>query len=77
MSTNRKKIYNKNDIYIAQEEIKKVEKYFTRKTNRRKTVQVRISEKWHHKIKEAAGDKKIMISFFLVKVCEHFFKYYE
>lgn len=77
MSTKRKKLYNKADIRLAQEETKRVENYFTRKTSRRKTVQVRISEKWHQKIKEIAGSEKIMLSFFLDRICEHFFRNYE
>lgn len=77
MSTKRKKLYTKEDIKIAQDAIKKSEKYFTRKTSRRKTVQVRIGAKWHQKIKEVAGSEKIMISFFLDSICEHFFKHYE
>ena len=77
MSTNRLKLYTKEDIKLAQEAIKQTEKYFTRKTSRRKTVQVRISERWHQKIKNVAGTEKIMISFFLDRVCEHFFKHYE
>ncbi len=76
MSTKRQKLYSKEDIKFAQEESKRVEKYFTRKTTKRKTVQVRIGEKWHHKIKQVAGEEKIMISFFLDRVCEHFFKHY-
>lgn len=77
MSTKRKKLYNKEDIRSAQEELKKVDKYFTKRTNKRKTVQIRISEKWHKKIKEIAGPEKIMLSFFLDRICEHFFKNYE
>jgi hypothetical protein len=77
MSTKRKKIYNKADIKSAQEEIKAVEKYFTRKTTRRKTMQVRIGEKWYLRLKETAGPEKIMLSFFLDRICEHFFKHYE
>lgn len=77
MSTNRPKLYNKQDILLAQEENKRTEKYFTRKTSKRKTIQVRIGEKWHQKIKSVAGSEKIMISFFLDRICEHFFKHYE
>ncbi len=77
MSTNRPKLYNKEDIKLAQETLKHTEKYFTRKTSRRKTVQVRIDQKWHQKVKTVAGSEKIMISFFLDRVCEHFFKHYE
>lgn len=77
MSTKLQKLYGKEDIKSAQEESKRIGKYFTRKTTRRKTVQVRISEKWHQKIKDVSGEEKIMISFFLDRVCEHFFKHYE
>lgn len=77
MSTNRLRPYNKEDIRLAQEAIKQTEKYFTRKTNRRKTVQVRIGKKWHEKIKEIAKSEKIMLSFFLDRICEHFFKHYK
>ena len=77
MSTKRKKLYNKEDVRLAQEELKGVEKYFTKKTTRRKTVQVRISQKWHQKIKDVAGPEKIMLSFFLDRICEHYFKHYE
>ncbi len=77
MSTKLKKLYSAKDIKLAQETNKRVEKYFTRRTSRRKTVQVRISEKWHQKIKDAAGAEKIMLSFFLDRICEHFFRNYE
>ncbi len=77
MSTNRKKLYNKEDIRFAQEESKRVEKYFTSNTSRRETVQIRISKKWHQKIKDVAGPEKIMLSFFLDRVCQHFFRNYE
>lgn len=77
MSTKRKKLYNKEDILSSQKDLKKVERYFTKRTSRRKTVQIRISEKWHHKIKEVAGPEKIMMSFFLDRICQHFFKNYE
>ncbi len=77
MSTKRKKIYNKEDIKSAQAELKRVEKYFTRRTSRRKTMQVRIGEKWYCKLKEISKSEKVMISFFLDRICEHFFKHYE
>ncbi|MFZ2252806.1 MAG: hypothetical protein WAW13_01375 [Minisyncoccia bacterium] len=77
MSTNNIKLYNKEDILQAQQYLKKAERYFTKKTTRRKTVQVRISEKWYQKIKDIAGTEKIMLSFFLDRICEHFFKHYE
>lgn len=77
MSTKRKKIYTKEDIRCAQVENKRVERYFTRKTTKRKTVQIRISEKWYQRIKQIAGPEKIMLSFFIDRICEHFFKHYE
>ena len=77
MSTKRKKLYNKEDILSSQKDLKEVEGYFTKRTSKRKTVQVRISEKWHRKIKEEAGPKKIMLSFFMDKICEYFFNRYE
>lgn len=77
MSTKRKKLYSAEDILLAQKESKKTEKYFTRKTSKRKTIQVRIGEKWHQRIKTIAGSEKIMISFFLDRICEHFFRNYE
>lgn len=75
MSTNIKKLYFKSDIIVAQEAQKKKNKYFTRKTLRRKTVQVRISDQWHLKLKELAKDEKVMISFMLDHICEHYFKH--
>lgn len=77
MSTNRIKLYNKEDIRSAQKEMKRVERYFTRKTSKRETVQVRVSKKWHQKIKTIAESEEIMLSFFLDRICEHFFKHYE
>jgi hypothetical protein len=75
MSTKRRKIYNKQDIKIAQEETKKKNRYFTRLTQRRKTVQVRISEKNYKQLKEIARSEKSMISFTLDHICEHYFKH--
>jgi len=77
MSTKKKKLYSKQDIKFAQEEEKRVGKYFTRQSSKRKTVQVRISEKWHQRIKEEAKSERIMISFFLDKICKHFFRNFE
>jgi hypothetical protein len=77
MSTKQKKIYNKEDIKCAQEEIKKVEKRFKKKSSKRKTVQVRVNEKWHKRIKEVAGPRRITLSSFLDKICEYFFRNYE
>ena len=77
MSTKRIKLYNATDVKSAQEETKKLGKYFTRKTSKRRTIQVRISGRWHQKIKDIAAEEKIMISFFLDRICEHFFKHYK
>ncbi len=76
MSTNTKKLYFAKDFKEAQENQKRAEGYFTRKTKRRKTVQIRLDEKWHQKIKDAAKDERVMLSFFLDRICEIFFKNY-
>ncbi len=75
MSTKIKKLYYKADIKIAQEEVKKQNQYFTRKTKQRRTVQVRIGEKWHQKLKEISRSEKVMMSFTLDHICEHYFKH--
>ena len=77
MSTNKKKLYHPNDIKLAQKESIERGKYFTKRSSKRKTVQIRISEKWYKKIKETAKPNKIILSFFLDKICAHFFKEYE
>ena len=75
MSTKRKKLYFNRDIKTAQEELKENNKYFTRRTKRRKTVQVRIGDKWHQKLKEVAKSEKVMLSFLLDHICDHYFKH--
>lgn len=76
MSTKRIKLYSARDVKRAQEEHKQVHDYFTRKTKGRKTVQVRISEDWHKKIKKIAKKEEVMLSFFLDDICRFFFKHY-
>jgi predicted DNA-binding ribbon-helix-helix protein len=75
MSTKIKKLYFKSDIKTAQEELKNTNRYFTRKTKRRKTIQVRIGDKWHQKLKEVARSEKVMLSFLLDHICDHYFKH--
>lgn len=75
MSTKIKKLYFNRDIKTAQEELKENNKYFTRKTSRRRTHQVRIGEKWHQKLKEVAQSDKVMLSFLLDHICEFYFKH--
>jgi predicted DNA-binding ribbon-helix-helix protein len=75
MSTKRKKLYFNRDIKTAQEELKENNKYFTRQTKRRKTIQVRIGDKWHQKLKEVAKSEKVMLSFLLDHICDHYFKH--
>jgi predicted DNA-binding ribbon-helix-helix protein len=75
MSTKRKKLYFNRDIKTAQEELKENNKYFTRQTKRRKTIQVRIGDKWHQKLKEVARSEKVMLSFLLDHICDHYFKH--
>lgn len=74
MSTNRKKLYIPSDIKFAQEESKRVGKYFTSKTSKRKTVQVRLGEEFHNKIKDIAKNKNMMLSFMLDEICKFYFK---
>jgi hypothetical protein len=75
MSTKIKKLYFKSDIKNAQEELKVNNKYFTRKTSRRRTVQVRIGDRWHERLKEVAKSDKVMLSFLLDHICEFYFKH--
>ena len=75
MSTKRKKLYFKSDIKNAQEELKVNNKYFTRKTSRRRTLQVRIGDRWHQRLKEVAKSDKVMLSFLLDHICEYYFKH--
>jgi len=75
MSTKRKKLYSKGDIKLAQEEQKEQNRYFTRKTNKRRTHQVRIDEKWHKRLKEVGSSEKVMLSFLLDAICEFYFKH--
>jgi len=77
MSTNRKKLYSASEIALAQKYIIKNNRYFTRKTAKRNTVQVRISDKWHNKIKEVSKSEDIMMSFLLDKICAYFFRHYK
>ena len=75
MSTKRKKLYFNRDIKTAQEELKENNKYFTRKTSRRRTNQVRIGNRWHERLKEVAKSDKVMLSFLLDHICEFYFKH--
>ena len=73
MSTNKNKLYTFKDIERAKASDSEVKRYFTRKSERRKTRQIRIGEKWHKKIKETAITEKIVMSFLLDKICKQFF----
>ncbi len=75
MSTNRNKLYFNSDIKISERELKKALKLFTRKTVGRKTIQIRVSEKWYRKLKEVAESEDVMLSFMLDHICEHYFKH--
>lgn len=77
MSTNTKKLYIAKDIKLAQEKSKRVQKYFTKKTSKRRTVQIRISENWYQEIKVVANEENIMLSFMLDEICRFFFKNYK
>lgn len=77
MSTKKKKLYTSADIEQAKADNKLVKKYFARKSERRKTVQVRVSDKWHKKLKELAKSEKAIMSFLLDEICKHFFSNYK
>ena len=74
MSTNRKKLYIPSDKKIAQEESKQKRKYFTCKTSKRRTHQIRIGEEFYKKVKEVAKNEDMMLSFMLDKICKFYFK---
>lgn len=77
MSTKKKKLYTSADIEQAKADNKLVKEYFARKSERRKTVQVRVSDKWHKKLKELAKSEKAIMSFLLDEICKHFFSNYK
>ncbi len=77
MSTKHKKLYTSADIELAKAENNAVKRYFARKSERRKTVQVRIGEKWHKKLKEFSSSEKTVMSFLLDEICKHFFTNYK
>jgi hypothetical protein len=75
MSTKSKKLYSKGDIVTAKEKLKDRNKSFSHKMKRRKTVQVRISDKWHQKLKEVGRTEKVRLSYLLDRICEFYFKH--
>lgn len=76
MST-KKKLYTSADIEQARADNNAVKRYFARKAERRKTVQVRLSTKWHKKLKEFSKSEKTVMSFLLDEICKHFFTHYQ
>lgn len=76
MSTNSKKRYLKLDIDEARKSNIKVSSSYSRRTERRRTVQVRISKDWHSRLKLMARDEDLVLSFVMDKICELFFKNY-
>ncbi len=76
MSTKSKKLYSRLDIKEAEKEDVRVSKYFSRKYKKRKTVQVRISDEYHQKLKGLANSEGLVMSFLLDVICKHFFKNY-
>ena len=74
MSTNRKKLYIPSDIKLAKEQNKEKGKYFTQKTIKRKTIQIRVDEELYKKIKEVAKKEDMMLSFMLDEICKFYFK---
>lgn len=76
MSTKLRKLYSRRDIEKSIKSNDRVRKYFSRKSERRKTVQVRISKEMHAKLKDLALTENMVLSFLLDDICEHFFKNY-
>lgn len=77
MSTIKKRFYTSADIELAKADNNAVKKYFARKCKRRKTIQVRVGEKWHKKLKELSSSEKTVMSFLLDEICKHFFSHYQ
>ena len=77
MSTKSKKLYFRSDLKEAERKNEKVRKYFSRKYKSRKTVQIRVSEENHKKLKVLANKEALVLSFLLDIICEHFFKFYK
>ena len=77
MSTKIKKLYSKADVEDAKVTNEVVRKYYSRQGEKRKTVQIRISKKWHLKLKQIAREEEMILSFLIDKICEHFFKHYK
>lgn len=77
MSTKKRKLYTSADIEQAKADNEAVKRYFARKGERRKTVQVRVGKKWHTKLKEFSKSEKTIMSFLLDEICKHFFSNYE
>ncbi len=76
MST-KKKLYTSADIEQARADSQRVKNYFARKSQRRKTVQVRVGKKWHTKLKEFSKSEKTVMSFLLDEICKFFFANYK
>ncbi len=77
MSTKKKKLYTSADIELAKADGEAVKKYFARRAEKRETVQVRVSRKWHKRLKDFAKSEKMLISFLLDEICKHFFSNYK
>ena len=76
MST-KKKLYTSADIEQARADSQRVKNYFARRSQRRKTVQVRVGKKWHTKLKEFSKSEKTVMSFLLDEICKFFFANYK
>lgn len=79
MSTKSKrvKLYSKQDLVEAEKSNDVVRRHYSRKTNRRKTVQIRMSEEWYEKLKELARKENLILSFVADEMCKHFLKHYK
>lgn len=77
MSTKSKKRYLRMDFSKARKKSSEVCKFYSKKYTRRKTIQVRVSQEIHKKLKEMAREDDLVLSFLLDQICEHFFRNYK
>ncbi len=74
MSTKSKKLYSSIDIEDAKRVREKVLNIYSRKSQRRRTVQIRVSRDWYARLKELAKEEDLVLSVLADKMCELFFK---
>lgn len=64
---------NQKEIRLAEKAFRSINKRLSRKLKRRKSVQIRIGEEIHGKLKNLSFSHKIPMSFLLDKICERYF----